>query len=91
MLQSETILQVGADLAELPVIVPGARLRSVLADEVDREVDVIVSGRGQTVPDGDPAAWGFTAAPVETECPDDLVGGFAPLFVGELTFGVLEG
>src|SRR6185312_6035935 len=83
-LESEALLQGGARRSGFPVVVPGAGLRSVLADQVHRDVDVVVAFGGGTVADGDPAAWRLPVRAGEAEGIDHRVRRLGPLGVGEL-------
>jgi hypothetical protein len=91
VLQPELVLQFRAGFPGLEVVVPGAGLGAVLADQADRDMDVVVAVLGQAVMDGDPPARGLAVRAVKAQRPDQGVRGLGPLGVGERAFPGLEG
>ncbi len=63
VLQPEPFLQISADRSGFAVVVTRAGLGAVFADQVDRDVDVVVAFCGRAVADGDPPARGLPSLP----------------------------
>jgi hypothetical protein len=84
--QPEPLLDLAAQTAERAAVVPDARETAVLADQVHRQVDVLVPVHRRAVMDRQPPT-GRLLPVVEPQplygCPDDL----GPLLVGEFPAG----
>jgi hypothetical protein len=75
--QVEAFFDFACPGADLGLVVGEAGESSVVADELDDEVDVVVARSAGAVVHGDPAAAG------QAEATDDFIGEVAPLVVAE--------